>query len=313
MKKTSNKRSPYNTTLAVSRSRSDKYPDNVRWGRSQSDENVVTMTFQNLMHIYTLDLNYSFATCNNKIFYQKIGCPIGGLISAFYANTVCAFHEYTYLKSMANVNTRIYGIRQMDDLLIWIAIDRKDKKTKERAYAIKRKILEKNGVYKGGLELEEEEVRHIRQKGRMSYIHEFSGTKIKVTELQPTATCRTLNKNYKMIKTHGTQKRARFPHWNSYTSEQTKRGVIIGSIHRVDLQNYTCKLAIQSMYENYQEYVTLAYPPTFYTSVMSRIANQQNTTRKIATIARGTKRLIQRRHPQGREQRQKEQRLKPTV
>ena len=87
------KRHPYNETLTVSRSRTIKYPDNVRWGNTTQNENTVALTFNDLMNIYNLDLDYSFATSRGDIFYQKGGCPIGGLISAFYANTVCAYHE----------------------------------------------------------------------------------------------------------------------------------------------------------------------------------------------------------------------------
>ena len=97
-------------------------------------------------------------------------------------------------------------------------------------------------------------MKRIKQKGIVSYIHEFSGTKIKGRERHPIAICKTLNKNFKTIQKQGTQKKARYPAWKSYTSNQNKRGVIIGSLHRINLQNSIMKLSIQSMYKHYREY-----------------------------------------------------------
>jgi hypothetical protein len=94
MKTTNNKRHPYNTTLAVSKAMDTKFPDNVRWGRGMDDEHTTTMTFKNLTDIYDLDLDYSFSMTQGAVNYQQGGCPIGGFLSAFYANTVCAYHEW---------------------------------------------------------------------------------------------------------------------------------------------------------------------------------------------------------------------------
>ena len=136
-----NKRHPYNETLAVTKSNEVKYPENVRWGIGMNEENTVTITFKDLMNIFTLDLDYSFTKTRGLISYQKIGCPIGGFLSAFYANTVCAYHEWKYLSTLGTDASKVYGIRQMDDLLVWIATKKNNKKTLQKAQNIKKRIL----------------------------------------------------------------------------------------------------------------------------------------------------------------------------
>ena len=117
MKKTCPKRKQYSEILSVSKSAQIKYPHNVRWGRGTDYDNTTTVTFQDLKNIFTIDLKYSYTTALGKLYYQKIGCPIGGYLSAFYANVVCAYHEWCYISTLERKGIRIYGIRQMDDLL----------------------------------------------------------------------------------------------------------------------------------------------------------------------------------------------------
>ena len=50
------------------------------------------------------------------------------------------------------------GIRQVDDLLLFVAYKRLDTESKEFAQNIVRKVLLKESVYHGGLELEEQKL-----------------------------------------------------------------------------------------------------------------------------------------------------------
>jgi len=84
----------------------------------------------------------------------------------------------------------------------------------------------------------------------------------------------------------------RYPPWQSYTTEQSKRGVIIGTIHRIKEQNTSTKLAAESMFENYREYKSIGYPTTFYTKTMRRLTkNKEKST--ISKIAQATIILIE--------------------
>jgi hypothetical protein len=300
MEKTSNKRKPYNTMLTVEKSHEAKYPDNVRWGRGTDTDNTATLTFEDLKNIYNLDLDYSFTTAKGKINYQKKGVPIGGFLSGFYANTVCAYFEHKYLTSLKHTAHKIFGIRQMDDLLVWIATDKNIASTRKHAQAIKRKILKLNGVYLGGLELEEEKVNTTWINKEKHFIHEFAGLEITLRAKNPTMICRTLNKNKHSMAKMNEQTIVRFPPWESYTTEQSKTGVIIGTLYRTEQQNTTTDLAAQSMYDNYKEYRSIGYKKKFYIGTLNRLMRKEGTPDELKTIAQKTIKLIHTKRHSGR-------------
>lgn len=291
MKQHCPKRRQYNTTLAVARDKEKKYPDNVRWGRSHNDEDMITITFDDLMNIFDLDLSYSFFKIADKLYYQKIGCPMGGHLSAFYANTVCAYHEWLHTSKLEKNGIRTSAIRQMDDLVQWITYDVNDEKSFHEAVEMKDHILKTNGVYKGGLEMEEQTVRQVSKRDGNYHVHTFAGTEIWIRDKDIKAHCKTYNKNWPQIRNKGTQSLIRYPPWNSYTSRQTLRGIIIGTMYRIETQNSSINLALQSLYENYVEYLAIGYPANFYISAIRRLKNlpdinTNKTHMKVSNIVR---------------------------
>ena len=78
--------------------------------------------------------------------------------------------------------------------------------------------------------MEEEETRVEKIQGATYNIHEFSGIKVRFKRENPTVTCTTLNKNTEHMQRHNTQKIVRYPHYDSYTNNQGKKGIIIGTI-----------------------------------------------------------------------------------
>ena len=106
-------------------------------------------------------------------------------------------------------------------------------------------------------------------------------------------TCRTLYKNTENINKQNTQIIVHYPPWESYTTKQSKRGVIIGTIHRINMQNSTITLAAQSMFENYREYRSIKYKTKFYIATLRRfLRNETPETKELADIVRHTIELI---------------------
>jgi len=104
----------------------------VRWGKLTPDTKTVDFTFEELKKVIALDFKYSYAMLGKVILKQKQGCPIGGLLSAIYANVVCAYQENSYLTSRTKTERKqIYGIRQMDDLLLFLTWNEKEGTTEE--------------------------------------------------------------------------------------------------------------------------------------------------------------------------------------
>ena len=58
--------------------------------------------------------------------------PGGGLLSALYANVTCAYQEHQFLSKYKNTLTKhMTGIRQMDDLILFIHHEKNDKEMKK--------------------------------------------------------------------------------------------------------------------------------------------------------------------------------------
>ena len=88
-------------------------------------------TKEDILNVVELDLETVFLTCNGKTWRQKQGCPIGGFLSAAYANIKCMYDEYKFLRGLRNDARKIYAIRQMDDLITWIAYMIKEGRTQK--------------------------------------------------------------------------------------------------------------------------------------------------------------------------------------
>ena len=144
--------------------------------------------------------------------------------------------------------------------------------------------MHSDNLIKGGLELEQEPVKTITKNKEKYYVHEFAGTKITVRKNNPTAECRTLNKNEEHIRKYHRQKKIRFPPWNTYTNKQCLRGVIMGTAHRTMEQCSTKELSVTCITENYKEYDSIKYPKAFYIQALKRTLRSKTLTRKQRAI-----------------------------
>ena len=78
----------------------------------------------------------------------------------------------------------------------------------EIARKYKKKVLRKGGVYKGGLELENQEYEVVESEDCLESRHKFAGTMIKVVQRigeSPKITCEPYNKNKESLLTQNCQ------------------------------------------------------------------------------------------------------------
>lgn len=195
------------------------------------DSKCVIFSLDDLYSIVDFDLNNTYATVGNQIFKQNEGCPMGGLLSSFYGNTTCAYHENQFLNKEP-LARQIYGIRQMDDLTLFIAHARNDPHTEHDSIRI-RHLIEKE-VYQGGLEAELQEPDLDTPE---KYIHKFAGHEIHTHKNLSDIYTTTLNENKASVRATGKQVKVRYPNMFTYTNQHSKTGNIIGSIHRIRTQN----------------------------------------------------------------------------
>src|ERR1051325_4227774 len=228
----------------------------VRWSGVVGDEDHYTFSLDDLILIVMYDLRNSYQSRGKDVFLQIYGCPIGGFLSAIYANVKCAYDEFLFLQRIKFHINNIYGIRQMDDLILFIAYDGNSPNSEERALAIKKQVLEKDCAYKGGLELEEQQYDQI---DNVTTRHKFAGTNIYVH--QPTNDniyifCAPLNKNREAINSTGQQLIPRFIPKNSMVPQHYKIGMQMTTFLRLDEQSSTEDILVDSMIDNVREMFT---------------------------------------------------------
>jgi hypothetical protein len=79
----------------------------VRWSGVVGDEDHYTFSLDDLILIVMYDLRNSYQSRGKDVFLQIYGCPIGGFLSAIYANVKCAYDEFLFLQRIKfHINNR---------------------------------------------------------------------------------------------------------------------------------------------------------------------------------------------------------------
>ena len=84
----------------------------IDWGRGNHEgkksgagtkRDIITISFEDIKKVVKIDLKYTYSKIGETIMRQKIGCPIGGILSWSYANIYCAKNEYEFLETLSNI------------------------------------------------------------------------------------------------------------------------------------------------------------------------------------------------------------------
>ena len=182
---------------------------------------------------------------------------------------------------------RIFGIRQVDDLIFWVAYNRRKNYTKDQATDIILDMLEPGRTYRGGLELEEQT--YIRLDKDTTQ-HEFAGTVITVVQKERREleiSCKPLNKNKDSIYQKGKQQIPRFIHVDSSVPEHYKLGTQITTYLRLCEQSSTDDILIEAMKDNFYEMTALGYDINFFVKALCHLAFRERveqTSDKIHSL-----------------------------
>ena len=248
------------------------------WHHSASRDEYTIFSFKDLKEIITMDLDHSHFIIGNKIFVQIQGCPIGGYLSAPLAVLKCIHDEVKFLASLRQPE-RLYGIRQVDDLLLLI-LHEKDNIGDEITHSLRRfRHLSEdnkgvNPVYTGGLQLEEEEV---SGDTRFSDIL-FAGSDLKIgkeTHLGMHAAPHF--KNWEFIQKGRRQRFPRLPPNNSYMHGRTREVTIRGMLCLFKTQssdNDALELAVHKLLEECK------YPRRIFNKSLNILASRSPHTWK---------------------------------
>ena len=257
------------------------YPHKVFLSSKYKHDFADVFTTEAILRIVDIDLSTAYQTKGRQVFNQKKGCPMGGLLSAIYANVKCSYDEIQFIQKLGENRKRIFAIRQMDDLICWVAYNRNNTKSYNEALTIKNKILTTNGVYKGGLELEEQ--KHGKITDHYT-VHKFAGAIIHCKfENEISITTQLLNKNSESLRTNY-QKFPRYISKHSNVSEKYKKSTIIGTMHRALNLSPNINLLRLATWENYVEFKVCNYPITdFFEALihMTKYNDEDNTWKKV--------------------------------
>ena len=254
----------------------------IMWADTE-DEEYYSFTLDDILNIVHLDLQFTYQVRGKDILKQKHGCPIGGFLSCIYANIKCAKDEYDFLKSLKVKKCRIYGIRQVDDLLLLLAYDKTSPESFKEANTWKQTFLRNNGVYKGGLELEEQK-ELLKQEKKVCY--EFAGTVVTIENNHNTRNnlliyCKTWNKNELSLLTEGKQKLPRYVGRYSMVPDHYKLGMQIATLLRINSQTHRLDDLIEALKINRLEMISIGYDDNFLLKALQRVMGRSQVWSKV--------------------------------
>jgi hypothetical protein len=216
-KKYNKKRGNKNYTVNISNNK----PYLIRWGKAYA-EGKTNLTFNQIIDIITYDLEHSYTTIGGKVYKQKIGAPMGGVLSTNYANICCAYDEHTFLSKNPSLTKNLAGFRQIDDAIILISFPNNDPEKQEEA----KKFIcsfdnDSNPIYKDGLKCKKQEIKH--DPATNTYNFNFIGTHIQIkAKGKGSPRVQIQCKNWNDLEARGEQKFLRLINVHSYTPQRVR-------------------------------------------------------------------------------------------
>ena len=249
------------------------------WSRAKGNCGWRSIDIPSLLDVVNIDLDNAFQTIGGKMYKQNFGCPIGGKLSAIYANVLCAFDENSFFKSLGRVGRRIAGIRQVDDLLFMVSYEMEDRVSREEAERVRDLILRKGGVYKGGLELVPQEPVYQQDK---KIIFKFAGTEVCIfKEGKIKFQCRPLLKNLQGLQNNGRLDFPRFVEITSICPTTHKISCLVGTLYRLLKQVTDEKFLLFALWVTLLEFYSLGSTMEFLLKIVFRVSLSQNVWRNL--------------------------------
>ena len=205
-------------------------------------------------------------------------------------------------KHEENGKHRIYGIRQVDDLIMWVSYEKGNKHSEKQADNIIKELLntetKASEVYKDGLTLTEEEITTKIQKGKRTFRTEFAGTIIKGEMTAENFTTQTLNKNWYTIRLLNKQRLPKLPHYMSYIHSRIKKAVITGMMIRLDTQNSNEKLLRKHFARSILELRSISYTESFISNALSTLHKRPSWRNRLLWMRKLITAICKRQTPQ---------------
>jgi hypothetical protein len=217
----------------------------VRWGEDRSSEDNVVLPFELIMLAVEFDLAHNFCKIGDWLMEQVGGCPIGGLLSALYANIYCAHDERLFMEKWKHIIHLFYAIRQMDDLIMVMRWDGVNTGQLRELVAMRDDV--RKGLYTGGPTTETED--KVQWMGKPTRV--WAGLQLRIGE--EGVVSKTNNKNEESIRREGMQRYPRYTPGQSWQTDELRVGLMLGNARRLRGQCMTDSDFLECLELDYRE------------------------------------------------------------
>jgi hypothetical protein len=243
----------------------------VKWGSDRTNDENIVLSFEQIKVAVDFDLAHNFCGVGQRVLQQMGGCPIGGLLSALYANIYCAHDERAFCKRWSKLAGRFYGVRQMDDLLL---VMRWDEDEESQMEMVELRDDARARMYTGGPESEiEYKIDWMGEKTRV-----WSGLQLRVGETG--VICKTHNKNEESIRLRGVQDLPRYAPGYSYQTENMREGLMLGNGRRLRDQCTLDEDFLECLELDYRECLLIGTPREVVMQALKRLPQYTSGTKR---------------------------------
>jgi hypothetical protein len=216
------------------------------FGRSANKFDVAEITFSQIFEIVSFDIRSAVFTLGSHLFLQQSGAPIG-ILSTAEAIATCVHAEHVWHSSLGVDAMFIRVLRYVDDLIGVAVFNDKNAASQLRAQTLVRQL--QTTCYPDGLVLQQEQFHNQSVVFLEANVH-VSRNKITVSHH---------SKNIQHIRDTGSQKFYTMQCSNSFSSRNSKRGVLISRLIAIS-SNSPCSTSLLSAVKNlFHETSTLGY------------------------------------------------------
>lgn len=212
-------------------------------GVNGKKKNLWNFDLKMIIEVVKFDLENAAFTFGNIVLRQMIGIPMGSPLSPSIAILTCAKDECISMNSLGSDERYIHGMRYMDDLWLIVLFPKRNDRIR---IELSRKIL---ANYQKSLKIE------IEQRGEtVKFLDK------KIIWKNDLLIQQHLGKNWNAISDNGIRKFLNVVDYNSYLEKDQKRGIIIGSLSRVNMNTTINKDKLICGFLTLWEFKKLKYP-----------------------------------------------------